>query len=50
MRVGYDRGSIRNNFELMGEDSEDDGEMERRRKSPGPGSYSTATSDFVVHT
>jgi len=27
VRVNYDRGSIRNNFELMGDESEDDGEM-----------------------
>ena len=34
----------------MGDESEDEGEMERRKKSPGPGAYSTMTSDFIVHT
>ena len=46
MKVGYDRGSIRNNFEEMGDDSEDEGEMDRRRARPGPGAYKTMTSDF----
>jgi len=39
VKVGYDRGSIRTNFEEMGDDSEDEGEMTRRRASPGPGAY-----------
>ena len=30
----------------MGDDSEDEGEMDRRKASPGPGAYKTMTSDF----
>ena len=46
VKVGYDRGSIRNNFEDMGDDSEDEGEMDRRKASPGPGAYQTMKSAF----
>ena len=47
VRVNYDKGSIRNNFEQVGDnESEDENEMQRRRTSPGPGSYQTMRSTF----
>ena len=45
--MNYDRGSIRNNLEIFGDDSEDEGEMTRRRTSPGPGAYQTLSSSFM---
>lgn len=47
VKVHHDRGSIRNNLEIFGDDSEDEGEMVRRRTSPGPGAYKTLTSSFL---
>ena len=47
VKVNYDKGSIRQNFEQMGDnDSEDENEMQRRKTSPGPGSYQTLRSTF----
>ena len=41
MRVLYDRGSIKTNYEMVEDDydSEDEGEMTRRKTRPGPGAY-----------
>ena len=47
--MGYDKGSIRQNFEHIGEnESEDEGEMDRRKTSPGPGDYHAMRSTFNV--
>lgn len=49
VKVNYDKGSIRQNFESIGDnESEDEGEMQRRRTSPGPGSYQNMRSTFNI--
>ena len=49
VKVNYDKGSIRQNFESIGDnESEDEGEMQRRRTSPGPGSYQSMRSTFNI--
>jgi hypothetical protein len=47
VRVKTNAGSIRQNFESMEDDSDD--EMRSRRISPGPGAYQTMTSSFNVN-
>ena len=46
VKVSYNKGTIRSNFEAIGDSDEDEGEMQRRKTSPGPGAYNTLTSDF----
>jgi len=47
VKVSYDKGTIKNNFEYNGDhESEDEGEMKRRKTSPGPGAYQTMSSSF----
>lgn len=46
--MGYNTGTIRGNYEVMGDSSDEENEMARRKQSPGPGAYQTMTSDFNV--
>lgn len=46
VKVGKNKGTIRSNFEMIADESDEEGEMHYRKQSPGPGAYQTLTSDF----
>lgn len=39
VKVGKNKGTIRSNFEMIADDSDEEGEMNYRKQSPGPGAY-----------
>ena len=39
VKVSKNRGSIKNNFEMMGGDSDEEDDLVFRKQSPGPGAY-----------
>ena len=48
VNVGFDRGTIRANFEMPDDSSDDEDEMSRRKAIPGPGAYQTTQSSFTT--